>query len=107
MRRDRCALGDASPDLASGPCTAYLYGLSQPNVPAMKLEQRQQSFRAVSCPGGKEPVIGQRQRTAAMSSDKSLVTHRTSSYRRKAPINGSWSQDDPRRWASSRVYCIG
>jgi hypothetical protein len=33
-------------------------------------------FRAVSSPSGKEMVIGKRQQAAAMSSDKSGVTHR-------------------------------
>ena len=95
MRRDRCTLGDASPDLASGPSSACLDGLARPNVPAMTLEQRQKVFRAVSSPGGKDAVIGQRQRTATMSSDKSLVTHSTPSCRQTVEINGSRPHDYP------------
>jgi len=89
MRCDRCTLGDASPDLASGPRTAYLDGLSRPNVTAMTFEKWQQVIRAVNRPGGKETVIGQRQRTPAVGSDKSLVTHWTVSCLRTTAISGS------------------
>jgi hypothetical protein len=103
MRCDRCTLGDASPDLASGPRTAYLDGLSRPNVPAMTFEQWQQVIRAVNRPGGKETVIGQRQRTPAVGSDKSLVTHWTVSCLRTFAISGSrlWTNHTARFYRES------
>jgi hypothetical protein len=38
MGGDSCTLGDASPDLPSGPRTAYRYGLSRTDITAMTLE---------------------------------------------------------------------
>jgi hypothetical protein len=38
MGGDRCTLGDASPDLASGPRAAYRNGLSWPHITAVPLE---------------------------------------------------------------------
>ena len=103
MRGDRRTLGDASPDLTSGPRTAYLDGLSQPHITAMTLEQRQQLFRAVSGPSGKKTVICQRQEAAAMSSNKSSVTHLPSLYRRTLELISGGQSAHPRHWALSAV----
>jgi hypothetical protein len=75
MGRNRRPLRDAGLDLATNPRPTDLDRQSRPTIRTVKLEERQQVFRAIRGPRREEAMLSKSQWPATMGCHEPLVTH--------------------------------